>query len=77
MVCGEAAALAAIGAVVGTGAALAAARAIRSMLFGIEATDPRVIAATAVTLAVVGLIATWAPARRAARIDPAIALRDE
>jgi putative ABC transport system permease protein len=76
-VCGEAAALAAIGAVVGSGAALAAARAIQSQLFGIEVTDPRVVAATAVTLAVVGLIASWVPARRAARIDPAIALRDE
>jgi putative ABC transport system permease protein len=77
MVCGEAAALAAIGAFVGSGAALVAARAIQSQLFGIEATDPRVIAATAATLAIVGVIATWAPARRAARIDPAIALREE
>ncbi|HKE48517.1 MAG TPA: FtsX-like permease family protein, partial [Rhodanobacteraceae bacterium] len=77
MVSGEAATLAAIGAVVGSAAALAAGRAIQSQLFGIDATDPRVVAATAVTLAIVGLMAAWAPARRAARVDPAIALRDE
>ena len=77
MVSGEAVALAALGTVLGSAAALAAARAIRSQLFGIDAADPRVVSATALMLALVAIVAAWVPARRAARIDPAIALREE
>jgi predicted permease len=77
IVSGEAVALAALGTVLGSAAALAAARAIRSQLFSIDAADPRVVGATAVVLACVGVLAAWVPARRAARVDPAIALREE
>ena len=77
IVSGEAVALSAMGTVLGSAAALAAARAIRSQLFGIDAADPRVVSATALLLAFVAVVAAWVPARRAARVDPAIALREE
>lgn len=65
------------GVVCGLAAARAAARAIESQLFGVTAADPGTYAV--VTAAVVGtaVLATWLPARRAARIDPAITLRAE
>jgi putative ABC transport system permease protein len=77
MVFGEAVTLAVAGIVAGTAFALAMSRVLQSQLFGIRATDVRVMAATAALLAAVGALATWVPARRAARIDPAIALREE
>jgi len=63
-----------LGLVVGAAAALLLARVIRSVLFGVEATDPRVILAVAVLLAVVGLVACVVPARRAVAVDPVAAL---
>jgi predicted permease len=50
---------------------------LASLLFEMAPTDPITIAGAAVVLVVVGLCAAWLPARRAARIDPAIALRAE
>jgi len=52
-------------------------RTIQSFLFEVGPRDPFVFTAVAVVLAAVGLLATWIPARRAARIDPLIALRSE
>ncbi len=65
------------GLVVGVAAALAAGQWIGSFLFGTEARDPMAIAVVAVTLLLVSAAACWAPARRASRIDPMTALRDE
>jgi putative ABC transport system permease protein len=48
-----------------------------SLLYGVNTTDPRIFAAASVTLAVTALLASWWPARKAAGIDPTIALRDE
>ena len=56
-----------VGIVVGVAGALAATRLIASMLFGITATDPVSFGAVALVLAVVALVASWVPARRAAR----------
>ncbi|HKV50404.1 MAG TPA: ABC transporter permease [Gemmatimonadaceae bacterium] len=57
--------------------ALGAGRLIRSQLFGVSATDPLTLAAVTLGLGVVALAACYLPARRAARVDPMIALRAE
>jgi predicted permease len=66
----------AVGLVVGGIGAYFAGRAMASQLYGVEPTDPRVIAAVATTLAVVALAATCVPARRATRVSPVVSLRD-
>ncbi len=66
-----------IGAGVGLPAAFAVARLIRSLLFGITATDPVAFTGAALLLAIVAALATVIPARRALRIDPTVALRYE
>jgi len=57
--------------------ALAAGRVLRSLLYGVPATDPVTFAAVTGFLLLVALLASWTPARRAARSDPMIALRQE
>ena len=52
-------------------------RAIRGLLFGIEPLDPPTLALVCLVFATVGAIASWLPARRAARVDPIIAMRSE
>ncbi len=66
-----------LGAAVGLGGALAATRLLRALLFQTSATDPTTFIAVTVALAVVALVATYLPARRAARTDPTIAIRAE
>jgi putative ABC transport system permease protein len=48
---------------------------IRGLLFGVAPHDPLTLAAVAGAMAVIGVVACWIPARRAARIDPAITMR--
>ncbi len=67
--------VAAGGVVVGLAAALAGSRAIASLLYGVSPRDPAVFAATTFTLLAIALFACWIPARRAASVDPLIALR--
>ena len=55
----------------------AVGRILNAQLFDITARDPRVLAGAAVGMLLVGGCAAWLPARRAARIDPVIALRAE
>jgi ABC-type antimicrobial peptide transport system permease subunit len=57
--------------------AIALADEMRSLLFGITTLDPSTFAAVAGLLVVVALIASYVPARRAARVDPVVALRAE
>ena len=69
--------LAIIGSVIGIASALAAARVIASQLHDVKATDPVVLTVTTALLAVIALAACLIPARRAARLDPMRALRQE
>ncbi len=68
--------LAIAGVAVGLAGALAATRALGTLLFGVTARDPLTFALAAVTLIAIALIASWIPARAATRIDPIQALRD-
>jgi putative ABC transport system permease protein len=65
------------GVAVGLFAAALLSRSIASLLFGISAIDPVTFAAVPLLLAVVAATAAWAPARRAMRVDPMEALRQE
>ncbi|MGH9545346.1 MAG: ABC transporter permease [Terriglobales bacterium] len=66
-----------IGAVIGVASSLAVTRAMQSLLFGVTATDPLTIAAVVFLLVSVALLACYIPARRAAKVDPMVALRYE
>lgn len=69
--------VAGIGVAVGLGASLAAAKLIASLLYGVPTHDVAAYALTAAGLLCTAAAASWLPARRAARVDPVFALRDE
>jgi predicted permease len=69
--------LALIGALIGVAAAAGATRYLQSLLFGIQSTDPYTFAGVVAVLALVAILASYIPARRAMRVDPMIALRYE
>lgn len=77
MVLGDGMKLAAIGVVIGAGAALALAGYIASLLFGVTPFDPASYLVTAGVLLTVAAIACYVPARRAMSVDPLLALRQE
>jgi putative ABC transport system permease protein len=66
-----------VGLVAGLGASLAVTRYIASFLYGVTATDARTLAAAALFFGVVAAVAGYVPARRASRLDPMNALREE
>ncbi|PYV77591.1 MAG: ABC transporter permease, partial [Acidobacteria bacterium] len=66
-----------VGVVLGVAGSLALTRAIQSLLFGITATDPLTFIAVILLLVTVALLACYIPARRAAKVDPMVALRYE
>jgi putative ABC transport system permease protein len=68
--------LALVGGVIGLGAALAATRVLRSLLFEVVPTDPLTFSAILAVLMLAVLVASWIPARRAATIHPSEALRE-
>lgn len=69
--------LTAAGVVVGVAGAFALTRTIKSLLFEVSTTDPFVFTAIPALLVVVSLFACYTPARRATKVDPLVALRDE
>jgi putative ABC transport system permease protein len=77
MVLGEVAILIAIGLMVGFVAALATTRLVASFLYGLQPNDPWTLGIAAAMLAMVAAIAGYLPARRASRLDPMTALREE
>jgi predicted permease len=77
MVLGDGARMALVGAAIGLVAALALTRLMASMLFGVRPTDPVTFAAVVVLLSCITLSACYLPARRAAKVDPMVALRYE
>jgi ABC-type antimicrobial peptide transport system permease subunit len=66
-----------VGIAVGTVAALASGTVMKTLVFGVSASDPLTLAAVAATLALVALIASLVPAYRALRLDPVKVLRAE
>jgi putative ABC transport system permease protein len=77
MIMREAGLLLAMGIAIGAVLSLAAARAATSLLFGLKPHDPVTILLATVALAAVAAIASFLPARRASRLDPMVALREE
>src|SRR5262249_1386078 len=77
LVIGEGMKLVLIGALLGLGGALALTRLLKTLLFGVSATDPLTFIVIAALLIIVALLACWIPARRATKVDPLIALRHE
>ena len=77
MVVGQGLTLAVVGVAVGIAAALVVTRVLSSLLFGVSALDPLTFGAVLSLLVAVAAVASYLPARRAARVDPLVAMRGE
>ena len=73
----QGATLAIAGAVIGCAAALLLTRYLQAFLFGVKSTDAAIVTAMAALLIAVAVVASYIPARRAAKVDPMVALRYE
>jgi putative ABC transport system permease protein len=65
------------GLILGLGASLAASRLVANLVYGVKTSDPVTLAAVATLLLAAAALAAFLPARRAARVDPIVALRTE
>jgi putative ABC transport system permease protein len=77
MVIGEGMKLTAVGLALGIAASLGLGRIVATLLYGISPRDPITLVAVLAALAVVATLASWLPARRAARVDPFVAMRGD
>jgi predicted permease len=77
LVVGQGLLLSAIGVALGLAAAFGLTRVLASILVSVKATDPATFAATTLLFFLIAAVASWAPARRAAGLDPMAALREE
>jgi len=77
MVLGQAALWAGIGIAIGLAGAFGLSRLLDSMVFGVSVTDPVIFGSVALGLGVIAIVAGYVPARRATRVDPMYALRNE
>lgn len=77
MVVKQGARLALAGLLIGIPAALAVSGVLRTLLYGVSATDPLIFIAVGILLVAVALVASFIPARRATRVDPIVTLRIE
>jgi ABC-type antimicrobial peptide transport system permease subunit len=66
-----------LGSALGMIASVAATRLLKSLLFGVHPTDPATFASACVLLVILGVLACYLPAMRAAQVDPVVALRHE
>jgi ABC-type antimicrobial peptide transport system permease subunit len=76
-VMGRAMQLAGAGVAAGLVGALLLTRLLTKMLYGVSATDPTTFVGLALVLTSIALLASWMPARRATRVDPVVALRND
>jgi ABC-type antimicrobial peptide transport system permease subunit len=77
LVLGKGLILAVLGGLLGVAGAVAIARVLRSLAAELPAHEPVAVVALAMAMLAVALFACWLPARRAARVDPMVALRQE
>ncbi|HKQ75122.1 MAG TPA: ABC transporter permease [Blastocatellia bacterium] len=77
LVTGQGMKLVLIGVLIGVPISMAVSKVVKSLLFGMSTRDPVTYGVVALLLAISGLTACWMPARRAAKVDPMVALRSE
>jgi len=77
LVIGHGLGLSGAGILIGAVGALALTRVMTSMLVGVSATDPLTFGTIGLVFVAIAAVACWLPARRAARLDPTVALREE
>jgi ABC-type antimicrobial peptide transport system permease subunit len=77
MVIREGLVLTAVGVGIGIIGSLAAGQVVSTLLYGVSARDPLTLVGVVVALAIVSTVASWLPARRAARVDPLVAMRGD